>query len=55
MEKLLKELINELKKVNRDLEKNHKELMNYFSASIQQNRTILNYLIKLGQANGKTE
>lgn len=45
MEKLLKELISEIKKNEKERSKNHKELINYLALQSQIQRSILNLLL----------
>ena len=52
MEKLLKELINEIKKGFSDIEKKQKEQINYMAFECQTLKQILNKLIKLEVLNG---
>lgn len=52
MEKLLKELINEVKKGFNELEKKQKEQINYLAFECQTLKQILNKLIKLEVLNG---
>lgn len=49
MEKLLKELINEMKKQSQEIEKSKKEIVNYLAFQSQVQKQILNNLIKLNQ------
>jgi hypothetical protein len=52
MEKLLKELINEVRKGFSDIEKKQKEQINYMAFECQTLKQILNKLIKLEVLNG---
>jgi hypothetical protein len=49
MEKLLKELISEIRKQSKEQEKAKKEIVNYLAFQSQVQKQILNNLIKLNQ------